>query len=186
MLMVMLRRWPLISGDNSATALRIVSPRNIAPAALVLGSRMQNSSPPHPGQRVTVATNVLANGLRHQSQAFVTDLVAPGVVNPLEVIDIQQQKRQIRPIALHALQFAGIRLVEIASVARAGQCVGAAHFLQLLVGFFQFFGALAHPVFQYLILLALAIEQCLLCTQQFQAGALAGFSLIVKAIDHCQ
>ena len=63
----------------------------------------------------------------------VPEGVAVGVVDPLEVVDVQQQQRERLLVAIAAIEFVGQPLLEPAVVVQPGEAVGHRHALDGLV-----------------------------------------------------
>ena len=89
------------------------------------------------GQEVAAPLHGLGHGRSHLLQAFVTGLVAVGVVEFLEEIHVAHDDGQLRALAHGAAPFPFQSLVEHAAVGHTGEAVHGGEALQLLVGRIQ-------------------------------------------------
>ena len=96
----------------------------------------------------------LRQGAGQRLQAGVAGQVAVVVVEVLEHVHVDHQQRQRRAGPLGARPFAGQRLVEVAAVGDAGEAVGVAQQLQLVVELRERVGALLHQRLQLAVALA--------------------------------
>ena len=81
-------------------------------------------------------------------QDNVTAGVAVGVVDVLEVVNVDKDKAERLVGALYASDFVRNRLVHVAAVRESRQLVGLGNQVKFLVGFFQVLGAFADFLFQ--------------------------------------
>jgi hypothetical protein len=104
------------------TASRIRSASASAPAMPQPGSRTANSSPPR-RPTIHLAHHLLTDGSK-VVQHLVTYGMAPGIVHPLEVVDIQHQHRNRIAETLEAGKFISQFFHEAAPVGNAGERIG--------------------------------------------------------------
>ena len=108
-----------------------------------------------PARDVVAGAHHPAQHLRHLLQHPVAGLVAVGVVDVLEMVDVDQREHHhfvgratTHGFAVVVGDVGGDLVGQVAAVAQAGQRVGLAGFLQPVVGHFQGLGALADQQFQ--------------------------------------
>ncbi|HRG16798.1 MAG TPA: hypothetical protein PLB00_12430 [Pseudomonadota bacterium] len=95
-----------------------------------------------PARREFVARHSLGQDRRHRAQDGVAGVMAVGIVDAFEVVDIEHQqgtRRQRGPRC---------EPDEAAAVGESGERVGVRQAVEFAVGGFEFGGALAHPRFQ--------------------------------------
>jgi hypothetical protein len=85
------------------------------------------------GRQVGAAFEAGGDGAGDAAQAFVTGLVAVGVVEQFEVIDVAHHQGDAAGVAAGAPPFAGDVFVEVAAVGDAGQGVAGRQALQFLL-----------------------------------------------------
>ena len=94
----------------------------IAPPASVCGRSSANSSPPT-RNAASVCADRDADERADLGEELVADGVAAGVVDALELVDVDQHERERRAVAARALDHPGDGLLERAVVAEAGEAV---------------------------------------------------------------
>ena len=87
-----------------------------------------------PAGHAVVGANGPAQARAYLGQNRVPDLMAKGVVDPLEVVDVDEHEAGDQPLAARAVEFGLEHLGEVAAVEQPGQCIGAGGLAQALLG----------------------------------------------------
>jgi hypothetical protein len=101
--------------------------------ALLCSSSTPNSAPPQAPDEIAAAAGV-AQQAGKQLQGTVSGLVAVGVVDLLEVVQVQHQRRHGQLVACGMCQQAAALGGEAASVEHAGEAIGHRQRAQLVFG----------------------------------------------------